>query len=88
MTVPGRGDGDSGGEVEELVAIHILDDDAASALGYQGVGAGVGGRDEAGIVGDDALGIGAGKLGADDGAAGEGENRGHGFLLKLMASRI
>ena len=64
MAVAGGGYGDAGGEVEELVAIHVLDHDAASALGDQRIGAGVGGRDEAVIVGDDAPGIGAGKLGA------------------------
>ena len=74
MTVAGRGHGDSGGEVEELVAIHVLDDDAASALGDQRVGTGVGGRDEAGIGGDDAPGIGAGELGAKDRAVGGGES--------------
>ena len=47
MTVAGRGHGDSGGEIEKLVAIHVLDHDAASALGDQRVGAGVRGRDEA-----------------------------------------
>ena len=44
MAVAGGGDGDAGGEIEELVAVDVGDDDAASALGDQRVGAGVGRR--------------------------------------------
>ena len=32
MAVPGGGHGDAGGEVEEQVAVHVLDDAAAAAL--------------------------------------------------------
>jgi hypothetical protein len=42
MAVAGRGHGDAGGEVIELVAIHVSDDNAASALGHERVGAGIG----------------------------------------------
>jgi hypothetical protein len=44
MAVAGRGHGDAGREVVELVAIDVGDDDAAAALGHQRVGAGVGRR--------------------------------------------
>ena len=89
MTVSGGSNGDAGGKVEELVAIHVLDHNAASALGNQGAGAGVGGRDDAVVIGDHAPCNGAGKLGADTRAVGGSESRTrwrHGFLLKQMAS--
>ena len=61
MAVSGGGDGDSGGEVEELIAVHVLDHDAASALGDQWIGAGVGRRNDFGVCFENALGIRAGQ---------------------------
>jgi hypothetical protein len=43
MTVAGGGDSDAGGKVEELVAVHVLDPGASTALGYQRIAARVGG---------------------------------------------
>jgi len=50
MTVAGGGDGDAGGEVEELVAVHVFDPGAAAAFGYQRIATCVGGGDPA-VVG-------------------------------------
>jgi hypothetical protein len=43
VAVAGGDDGDAGGEVEELVAIHILKADSAAALGYEWIRARVAG---------------------------------------------
>ncbi len=61
MAVPGGSDGDSGGDIEELVAVHIFDDKAASALRHHGVGTRIGRRDQAFITLEYELGIGAGQ---------------------------
>jgi hypothetical protein len=50
MTVSGRGHGDAGGEVEEEVAVHVLDDGAAAALRDERIDARVRGGDEAPIA--------------------------------------
>ncbi len=84
MAMSGGGHGDAGGEIEELVAIDIFDDNAASALGHERIGTRVGGRDIFFIARKNALGVGPGKrgdeLGADElGVDGRGF-RGHGSL--------
>ena len=61
MAMAGRGHGDAGGKIEELVAIHIFDHNAASALGNQRIRARVGRRNIFFIACENALGIGAGK---------------------------
>ncbi len=55
VTVAGGVDGDAGGEVEELVAVDVGDANAAARLRDHGIAAGVAGRDEAVIVGNDLL---------------------------------
>ena len=75
MTVSGGSNGDSSREVEELVAVYVFNHDAVAAFGDQGVGAGVGGRDEAIVICDDAFCNGAGELGANDGGVGVSESR-------------
>ena len=80
MTVAGGDDGDAGGEVEELVAVDVVDADAAAAFGDQRIAAGVAGGDEAVIVGDDLLGERTGEgglqLGAELGVDGFGGDAG------------
>ena len=68
VAVAGGGDGDAGGEVEELVAVDVGDADAATGFGDQGIAAGVAGRDETIIGLDDFLGVGARERGLDPGA--------------------
>ena len=41
MAMAGRGHGDAGGEIIELVAVDVSDDDAAATLGHQRIGAGI-----------------------------------------------
>ena len=60
MAMAGGGHGDAGGEVEELVAVHVFDAHAAAALGYQRIGAGVGRRNVTVIALQVRAGIGAG----------------------------
>ena len=60
MTVAGGGDGDAGGEVEELVAVHVFDPGAAAALGYQRIAARVGRGNPAIIRFHDGAGFGSG----------------------------
>jgi hypothetical protein len=91
MAVAGGGHGDSGGEIEEFVAVNIGDNDAAAALGDQRVGAGVGRRDQFVVGIENALGIGAGQGGADlwsgDGAGFAGQcASSHGILRNAVAS--
>ena len=68
MAMSGRGHGDAGGEIEEFVAVHIGDHDAAALLGHQRVGAGVGRRNVFLVARENALGIGAGQGGLDFGS--------------------
>ena len=82
MAMAGGSHGDAGGEIEELVAVDVFDDDAASALGHQRVGARVGRRQVFVIACDDAFGIGARNGGRQLGA-GSQSLRGHGILRIL-----
>jgi len=92
MAVTGGDDGDAGGEVIKVVAINVSDDDAASTLGHQWIGASVGGRNIFFIAGQHALGVGAGQSGLDLGSVssrrdGSGHSFcGHGILRKAVAS--
>ena len=82
MAVAGRGHGDAGGEVVELVAVDVGDDDAASALGHERIGAGIGRRNILLVAREHALGIGPGQGGLDFGRLGRlffGISGGHGF---------
>ena len=65
MAVAGRGDGDAGGEVEELVAVDVFDSATAAAFDDQRITAGVARGKQAIVFGNDALGVGAGQ-GAED----------------------
>jgi hypothetical protein len=74
--------GDAGGEIEELIAVDVGDDDAASALGHQRIRTGVGRRNIFLIAGEDALGVGAGQGGLELGTEGlcfASGGRGHGL---------
>ena len=89
MAMPGRSNGDAGGEVEEFVAVHVRDHDAAAALGYQRVGACIRRRNVFLIARENALGIGAGQGGLDFGACKSltSQRRGsHGILRKAVVS--
>ena len=82
MAVAGGGHGDAGGEIEELIAVDVGDDDAASALGHQRIRTGVGRRNIFLIAGEDALGVGAGQRGLELGTEGlcfASGGRGHGL---------
>ena len=61
MAMAGRNDGDAGGKIEKLVAIHIFDADAAAALGHQRIRARITGRNEPGVGLDSRSGFGSGK---------------------------
>ena len=67
MAVAGGDHGDAGGKIEELVAVHVFDDEAAAALGHQRIRAGVGGRKILSVTFECALRIGAGQLGLNVG---------------------
>ncbi len=54
----GRSHGDAGGEIKELIAVHIFNDDAASTLGDQRIRTCVGRRKVLLIARDDALRVG------------------------------
>ena len=101
MAVAGGGHGDAGGEVEELVAVHVGNDDAASALGDHGIGAGVGRGNILLIAREHALGVGAGQGSLDFGTDGCGlccglgcslgcghGFRGHGGILRGRGSLV
>ena len=57
MAMAGRGHGNPSGEIEELIAIHIFDHNAAAALGNQRIRARVGRRNVFLIARENALGI-------------------------------
>src|SRR6185312_464601 len=85
MTVPSGCDGDAGGEIEEVVTVHVGDNDAASAFRYERIGTGVGRRNIFFVSGEHAGGVGAGKSGLD---AGADESLGsHGILQRFIAGR-
>ncbi len=91
MAVPGRGHGDAGGEVIELVAVHVGDDDAAATLGHQRVGACIRRRNILLVAREHALGVGPGQVGLDLGSLNSGSSFGHGLgghriLRKAVAS--
>src|SRR5579884_2877821 len=89
MAMAGGGDGNSGSEVEELVAVHILDDAAPAALGNQRIGAGVRRRDVAFVALQYAPGIGAGQGGDNlrSGSVSSGDSVcGHGLLLWMAGA--
>src|SRR5581483_3149835 len=65
MAVAGGDHGDAGGEVEEFVAVHVLDDAAAAGFRDQRIRAGVGGRDVLLVAYQDAAGVGSEQFGAD-----------------------
>src|SRR6185437_3311957 len=64
MTMACRDDGDSGGKVQELVAVHVFHANAAPALGDHRVRAGVAGRDYTVVSLDNAAGVGTRQSGA------------------------
>jgi len=70
MTVAGGGDGDAGGEVEELVAVHVFDPGAAAPFGYQRIATCVGGGDPTVVGFHDGARFGSGQWSGD--AGGEG----------------
>ena len=65
MTVSGGVDGDAGGEVEEEVAVHVLDDRPAAPFAHQRVDTGVGRRHIERVAGQQFLGARPGQRGAD-----------------------
>ena len=65
MAMAGGGDGDAGGKVEELVAVHVFDPGAAAALGDQRIAARVGGRHPAIVCFDDGACLGSGQWSGD-----------------------
>jgi len=83
MAMAGRSDGNTSGEIKKFVAVHVSDDDAASALGYQRVGSGVRRRNVFVIARQHALGVGAGQGGHDLRSGSESLGR-HGILLKQL----
>ncbi len=60
MAVAGRSYGDAGGEIEELVAVNVFDDNAPAALGDHRIRTGVRRRNVTGIAIENSLGIRAG----------------------------
>src|SRR5262249_2600399 len=65
VAVPGRGNGDAGGAVEEQVAVNVLNDRAATAFDDQRVDARVRRPHVAGIALQQCLPLGAGQPGPD-----------------------
>ena len=61
MAVAGGDDGDAGVQVEEAVAIDVLDDGAVAARDHERVGARVGRRENARVALDDGFRLGAGQ---------------------------
>src|SRR6185312_14941848 len=70
MTMSSGGYGDAGRKVEELVAVNVLDDGAASAFDDQRIRTRVAGRDQALVFGNNSLCIGTGKRPLDFGQSG------------------
>ena len=87
MAVTGGGHGDAGGEIEEFVAVHVFDDDAAAALGDHRVGTRVGRRNVLVIARENALGVGAGDGGVDLGADSQSLG-GHGSSPKCSSQLL
>ena len=61
MAMAGRSHGDAGREIEELIAVHVGDDDAATAFGHERIGAGVGRGNILIVAFENALGVGTGQ---------------------------
>ena len=87
MTMSGRSHGDTGGKVEELIAIHVFDHNAAAALGNHRIRARVGRRNIFVVARQNALGIGAGD-GSLELGAGNQSLGGHEILLVVLGSQI
>src|SRR6202158_2355252 len=79
MAMAGRSHGDASGKIEEFVAIHIFDHNAAAALGNQRIRARVGRRNILCIARENALGIRARERSLELGADGQSLG-GHGVL--------
>src|SRR4051794_35645827 len=86
MAVASRGDGNTGREVEELVAVHVFDDDAATALRHQRIGACIRGRNDAVVMRDGALRVRTGQSSPDHRAI--GSESGHQNLRKSWARDV
>ncbi len=71
----GRGHGDARGEIKELVAVYILNNNPAPALGNQRIGTRIGRRNIFVVASENALGMGARKSGDDLGADGQSFSR-------------
>ncbi len=78
MTVAGGRDGDACGEVEEQIAVHVLNDGPAAALDHQRINARVRWRDVVCIAFEQRLRFGAGQRGA---------NLGYDFILEKPHAR-
>ena len=57
----GRGHGDAGGKIEELVSVHVGDNDSAALFRYQRIGARIGRRDVLIVAHENLLGFGSGE---------------------------
>jgi len=71
MAMSGRGHRNARRKIEELVAIDVLDNNAAAAFRNQRIGARVGRRNDLVIARDDALGVGARNRSLKLGAGGQ-----------------
>src|SRR3954451_16191230 len=86
MAVASRGDGNAGREVEELVAVHVFDHEATTALRHQRIGACIRGRNDAVVMLDGALRVRTGQSSADHRAV--GSESGHKNLRKSWAREL
>src|ERR1041385_92151 len=87
MAVSSGNHGDSGGEIQEFIAVNVLNNHAAAAFGHQRIGACVRWRNILCVALQDGLGLGAGQLGANLGTCGGNSLRCHVHPLfkKLVA---
>ena len=95
VAVPGGDHGDPGAEVQEPIAVHVLDQRAPASLGDERIAAGIGRRDIEVILFDDPLCQGTGKAGAEQRPLGVGGSGGfpfgwrtHYFRLQRTPSRV
>ena len=70
VAMSGGNHGDAGGKIKEIIAINILNNHAAAALGHQRIGACVRRGNMLRVTLQDGLRLGAGQLGADLGTYG------------------
>ena len=72
MTMSRRGHSDAGGKIEELVSVHVGDNNSSALFRNEWIGAGIGGRDVLIVTCENLLCFGSGERGFNPGTDSKG----------------